>query len=383
MGSSCDASATRATRATPDRPLARSWLSRTLPSGRGPMYAPPGLVRALSVWVGAIVVAALAVTTVGARPVEGKGHAAPSSRVAIFFYPWYGTPERDGSYQHWNQHGSEPPESIASSYYPARGIYSSTDSSVLRAQMGDISGAEIRVVIVSWWGPGSPEDARLPLIVSTAQSFGLRVAIHIEPYQGRTPQTVAADVARLRTLGIRDFYVYDSTLYPDTDWAAVNIGLSGVRLFANTSLPGKAAAGGFAGLYTYDVYQYDGSSFPRMCASARRLNLVCAPSVGAGYDARATGDTRFRDRAFGATYDAMWRSALRARADVVTITSYNEWHEGTQIEPAADVGSRYESYDGAWGLHGKVAQRAYLDRTAWWVDRYRAMTAKTLSGSAS
>jgi len=331
---------------------------------------------------GAIVVAAVAVTTVGARLVEGKSGATPSPRVAIFFYPWYGTPARDGSYQHWNQHGNEPPESIASSYYPARGIYSSADSSVLRAQMADIAGAQIRVVIVSWWGSGSPEDVRLPQIVSTAQTFGLRVAIHIEPYQGRTPQTVAADVAHLRTFGIRDFYVYDSTLYPDTDWASVNIGLSGVRLFANTSLPGKAAAGRFAGLYTYDVYQYDGSSFPRMCASARRLDLVCAPSVGPGYDARATGDTRFRGRGSGATYDAMWRSALRARADMVTITSYNEWHEGTQIEPAANVGSRYESYDGAWGLHGKVAQRAYLDRTAWWVDRYRAMTAKTLAGTA-
>jgi glycoprotein endo-alpha-1,2-mannosidase len=375
MRSSCDASATPATRATPDR------LPRTLPSAREPVYAPPGLVRALSVCAGAIVAAALAVTTVSARPVDGMGHATPSSRVAIFFYPWYGTPAYDGSYRHWNQDGNDPPASIASSYYPARGLYSSSDAGVLRAQMADIAGAEIRVVIVSWWGTGSPEDARLPLVISAAQSFGLRVAIHIEPYQGRTPQTVAADVARLRTLGIRDFYVYDSTLYPDTDWAAVNIGLSGVRLFANTSLPGKAAAGGFAGLYTYDVYQYDGSSFPRMCASARRLDLVCAPSVGPGYDARATGDTRFRGRGFGATYDAMWRSALRARADAVTVTSYNEWHEGTQIEPAADAGTRYESYDGAWGLHGKVAQRAYLDRTAWWVERYRALMAKTLAGS--
>jgi hypothetical protein len=322
------------------------------------------------------VVAALAVATVGARPVEGTGDGgAPSSRVAIFFYPWYGTPVRDGSYQHWNQHDTDPPASIASNFYPARGIYSSSDPGVLNAQMADIAGAQIRVVIVSWWGEGSTEDARLPLVLAAARSFGLRVAIHIEPYAGRTPQTVAGDVARLRKLGIRDFYVYDSNVYRDTDWAAVNIGLSGVRLFANTSLPGKAAAGAFAGLYTYDVYQYDGSSFPRMCASARRLNLVCAPSVGPGYDARALGDSRERGRADGATYDGMWRSALRARADMVSITSYNEWHEGTQIEPSADVGG-YESYDGAWGLHGKLAQRSYLDRTAYWVGRYRAALAK-------
>jgi len=339
------------------------------------VYAAAGLVRALSVLAGVVAIAALAVTTVAARPVGEQGRA-PMSRVAIFFYPWYGTPAHDGSYQHWGQNGAEPPGGIASSYYPARGVYSSSDPDVLRAQLADIAGAQIRTLIVSWWGNGSQEDQRLPTIVSAARSFGLRVAVHIEPYAGRTPQSVGADVARLRTLGIKDFYVYDSTRDADSAWAAVNIGLSGVRLFANTGLPGKAAAGAFAGLYTYDVYQYDGSSFPRMCASARRLHLACAPSVGPGYDARAVGDSRVRDRANGATYDSMWRSALRARADLVTITSYNEWHEGTQIEPSADMGVRYESYDGAWGLSGKLAQRSYLDRTAMWVDRYRALMAK-------
>ena len=59
----------------------------------------------------------------------------------------------------------------------------------------------------------------------------------------------------------------------------------------------------------------------------------------------------------------MWRSAIRARADIVTITSYNEWHEGTQIEPSVEAGVRYMSYDGAWGLSGKPAERAYIDRT--------------------
>jgi hypothetical protein len=314
------------------------------------------------------VAAALAVPTGGARPIDdGPG---PSPEVAIFFYPWYGTPVRDGAFQHWSQHGTQPPSSIASSFYPARGIYSSSDPGVLRSQMEEIAGVRVGVVIVSWWGQGSVEDQRLPEVITTARSSGLDVAVHIEPYVGRTPETVAADVAKLHALGVTDFYVYDSSAYDDASWASVNRTLTGVRMFANTSLPGKAAAGGFAGLYTYDVYAYDGSSFPRMCASARKLHLVCAPSVGPGYDGRAVGDARLRPRNDGATYDGMWRSALRAHADMVTITSYNEWHEGTQIEPAAVAGLQYESYDGAYSLHGKAAQRAYLDRTAWWIGEF-------------
>ena len=64
----------------------------------------------------------------------------------------------------------------------------------------------------------------------------------------------------------------------------------------------------------------------------------------------------------------MWISALRARPDLVTITSYNEWGEGTQIEAARPqpAAGAYLSYNSAYGLRGRFAARAYLRRTACW-----------------
>ena len=289
--------------------------------------------------------------------------------AAIFYYPWYGTPARDGAWQHWQQNGAAPPERIGSDFFPARGAYSSGDPAVLAAQMAEIARAGVAQVIVSWWGRGSLEDSRLPAVAAAARSRGLGVAVHVEPYEGRTAASVGTDVAYLRRLGVRDVYVYASSSVPAPEWAALNAELSGVRLFANTALAGRAAAGGFAGLYTYDVLVYSGAAFPRICRQAARLELVCAPSVGPGYSARAaTGDSRVRGRERGAVYDFMWSQALRAAAPVVTITSYNEWHEGTQIEPAR-ARPGYESYDGAWGLRGAPAERAYLDRTAYWTAR--------------
>ena len=303
--------------------------------------------------------------------------------VAIFYYPWYGTPTVDGGWLHWQQNGSTPPGAIASGWYPQRGAYSSSDRRVIAAQMREIAAAGIGTVIVSWWGPASVEDRLLGRVIRLARAAGLHVALHLEPYSGRTPAALEPLIREFGERGITDFYVYDSTTSPDDEWAALNADLAGVRLFANTALPGKAKAGGFAGLYTYDVHVYDGSSFPRMCASARVNGLVCAPSVGPGYDAvRATGDLSISPRANGARYDQMWRAAVRAGAAIVTITSYNEWHEGTQIEPAQAIGPPYISYDGAYGLTGMEARRAYLDRTAMWVARYRQSLAQNKAAAS-
>jgi glycoprotein endo-alpha-1,2-mannosidase len=294
----------------------------------------------------------------------------PAARVGIFYYPWFATPQRDGRYLHWQQGGIVPPFDVASSFYPARGVYSSADALVVDVQLREIAAAGIGTVIASWWGRGSLEDGRLPLLLETASRHGLQVAAHLEPYAGRTVASTGADIGYLRSLGVVDFYVWASGALPAAEWAELNRRLDGVRTFANTNLVGRAAAGGFDGIYTYDVLVFDGKLFPRFCAQARRAGLLCAPSVGPGYDARrATPDQRVKLRRNGATYDEMWRGALRARADLVTITSYNEWHEGTPIE-AAGAGHRgYLSYDGAWGMRGWAAQDAYLVRTAYWVRR--------------
>ncbi|HZT91145.1 MAG TPA: hypothetical protein VFA05_03815 [Gaiellaceae bacterium] len=318
------------------------------------------------------------------------GSAAAGALVTAFYYPWYGTPALDGGWEHWNQNGHTPPGDLASAYYPLLGAYSSSDPAVLSAQMDELRRAGVDAIAVSWWGRGSPEDARLPLVLSSARAAGLAVAAHLEPYAGRTVASVAADVGYLDGLGIRTFYVYRALDLPVVEWQAATPQLhaAGNTLYAQTPYAGAAAAAGFQGVYTYDIVTFSGDKFGRICGEAHALHLLCAPSVGPGYDARrADGDPRVKPRRNGATYDHMWGAAIAAHADAITITSFNEWHEGTQIEPASPRPrhgtQRYLTYDGAYGLHGRGAAFAYLERTAYWSSVFRSTRASQPKTRAS
>ena len=317
-------------------------------------------------------VAVLAVVLALASAAPPGAQLGPVSRdVAIFYYPWYSTPARDGRWAHWYVE-REGTHVLSTPYYPTRGLYSSSNARIVDAQMREIRSAGIGTVVVSWWGESSPEAERLPLVTAAARRYGLEIAIHLEPYGGRTPASTAEDIAKLHATGVEDFYVYDADRDPAADWAGALADLEDVRILGHTTLVGRAKASGFDGLYTYDVVTWNGALFRRLCAQAHRAGLLCAPSIGPGFDARlATPVDAVRPRMRGATYDRMWTTALRAKPDLLTITSYNEWQEGTQIEPAqSQVGK--PGYEGAWGRRGVAAQRAYLDATARWTMRLRA-----------
>jgi hypothetical protein len=321
----------------------------------------------------------LAVVALMLPAAAGSGRMALSgvnqsarAETAIFYYPWYSTPARDGHWAHWYVQGSDGTPALSTPYYPVRGLYSSSNAKVVAAHMRDIAASGVDTVVVSWWGFGSAEDLRLPLVTTAARQRGLSIAIHIEPYRGRTPATTTRDIVELTANGYTDFYVYDADRDPAAEWATALADVGDVRVFGHTSLVGRAKASGFDGIYTYDVVTWNGNTFARLCTQARKAGLLCAPSVGPGFDARLATETEVvRPRNRGETYDRMWKAAVRAKADVVTITSYNEWQEGTQIEPARLQVER-PGYEGAWGRRGVAAQRAYLDATARWATRYRS-----------
>lgn len=73
-----------------------------------------------------------------------------------------------------------------------------------------------------------------------------------------------------------------------------------------------------------------------------------------------------QDRRRGRYYDDSFGAAIRCRPRLISITSFNEWHEGTQIERAVSH-KGYPDY-------GEQADDAgiYLKLTRGWVQKFRA-----------
>jgi hypothetical protein len=171
-------------------------------------------------------------------------------------------------------------------------------------------------------------------------------------------------------------------------WAAIRGQNPNITMFANGGpaytksgqggLINFALLGGFDGIYTYDPINFSGADFGPLCALARANRLQCAPSVAPGFDGtRATTISTTRPRLGGGTYDSMWAGAIAAAPEIVTIATYNEWHEGTQIEPAKpfcnpSTGQCYLDYTNDFGLADPQAQQGYLNRTALWSTAYRS-----------
>jgi hypothetical protein len=103
-----------------------------------------------------------------------------------------------------------------------------------------------------------------------------------------------------------------------------------------------------------------GSDYRVLATEARALGRSWSATVIPGFDDRQIRNPSFyvsRDRNGNRTYELQWRDALSSRPDWALITSFNEWHEGTEIEPSVEYG------------------REFLARTRVWADRLRACRA--------
>lgn len=336
-----------------------------------------------------------------APPSTGQSLPVEPRLVLAVHYPWYGTPDgATGRWRHWNHPRLGMPEErilgfhdprresgagrldVGATHYPDGGPYDSRDPVRIRSQLVMARDAGLDGFLVSWWGRESEEALGLDALFREAAGTGLLLAPYYETggLWPRGAPGVAADLASLldrhgrdpawlRVAGVPVVFLYASHRLRAPAWDAIRARLAaeGRRVFLVGDAPSPewlAArpdwARRFDALHTYTpiVFLARGRDVPdvyrRYRDLARAGGRVFVPAVAPGFDDRQVRTPgTVVDRAGGATYDRTWEAALTIDPPWVLVSSWNEWHEGSEIEPSEEYGRRY------------------LDATRAWADRFR------------
>jgi hypothetical protein len=115
-------------------------------------------------------------------------------------------------------------------------------------------------------------------------------------------------------------------------------------------LDSQEAAACFDGFAAYGSYLRS-----RYCIVSDPLPTIL--TVGCGYDDRKIRyPVNSTDRENGALYRRQWESALAGAPDIVLVNTWNEWAEGTIIQPSVEFGYKYLELTLTYSLifHGKM-----------------------------
>ncbi len=353
---------------------------------------------------------------------ESKSTHYVDYRVHIFYYSWWGnadkvetdrkayTNKNEHQYFHWEHnvigatrwrgeqgeqdyfHGTG--DDIGADYYPELGLYSSNDPATVKQHMEWIRRAGIGVLVVTVLGEGSFENSALNLLLDSAQEYGLKIAYHIEPQSHNNDYNKFKEViehlheagyiahpATYKVDGKAFYYVYDSRTIGNIDNL---LNPSHAETIRNTQYDGIFIGHSYGsnfdsnwdGLYNYWIVDgwKDPHTSPDQWANTvsegREKGKIFIPCFGPGYQdkrIRPFNGGNTRERRAGAYYKWQFEGAIEGNPEYIAITSFNEWHEGTQIEPA--IPKTIPTFN--YYSYGDLGSLFYIDKTKEFVLKYK------------
>jgi len=321
--------------------------------------------------------------------------------VMAFYHDWYGnTTGPTGAWVHWNhpiwdtasgeEVGRYDPEVFASpgrrdigaTNYPMGGPYDNRDPELLRMQIGQAHESGIDVIIIDWWGDATGAeltDGNMEAMVelNDGEGLGMKFAILLDGLYAIPTPSPEDTIARLeyaigkygnrpsylRVQGLPVVFVFSTGTYPPETWDRI-IGKViddgyGALFLGDAFSEGYAKV--FDGLQTYSPvgWMAQGQNITEVYLElsdlAQSQNEPLGLAVLPGYD-----DTKVRrpgmviGRGGGATYNSTWRAVFASGCQWVLICSWNEWHEGTEIEPSLEYADYYLKLTRHYSRHFKA-----------------------------
>lgn len=250
--------------------------------------------------------------------------------------------------------------------------YNSSDRETIERHVDQARMAGIDAFVVSWYGPqveNNQTETNFRTLLDVAQARGLQATVDVD--LGASPflhgaGDVSAALRHVLTVHAQHpaflrygdkplIFFWRQGRFSVETWQAIRAevdpGHNSLWIAEGVDLDYLAV---FDGLHLYNI-TWDppsdvGYTLSRWGRRVREYNAahgvhkLWIATVMPGYDdTKAPGRTHtYRyDRRNGEYYRQTWQAAIASSPDLVIITSFNEWVEGTMIEPSVSYGNLY------------------------------------------
>lgn len=242
-----------------------------------------------------------------------------------FCYGWYPS--------NWQPEGSR--------YHPTAGAYSSTDPANVQRQVADLQYAGVQGCLSSWFGSGTPTDQAFPVLLRASDGTNLRSAIYYEPEGYGNPSSAQIETD-LETISR---YASDANyLHHDGRAVVFAYGDAGDNCsMVDRWRAAPASAYFYIGLKVFPGYascarqpdawhQYEG---------AVRANDVPGQSYNISPGFWRLNEPSPRLARDPAAFAAAVRGMVASGEPWQLVTTFNEWIEGSSVEPSTEFGRTY------------------------------------------
>jgi hypothetical protein len=306
---------------------------------------------------------------------------APRPLVLVHVMPWFESKAVSGRWGwHWTMGRTEADKGgLASHDRPAFGPYDSGDPAVIATQVALMKAAGIDGAIIDWNGPDGFDDYAMihrnaTRLIAALKKAGLKFALCVEDNPGhrfmqerkftraQATAKVAASFAWADAQWLNDpayvrlgerptLFIFGPQYLDEAEWSAIRATLTQNPLVY--ALPHLSHRQGIDGAFAW-VPVSEGKSVPteawtkelaelyvRQTKTGRPTVAVTFPGYRDFYAqagvGRSYGSIDYRD---GRTFADSFDQAMRSGAPIVQIATWNDYGEGTGIEPTVERGLR-------------------------------------------
>ncbi|MCK5242641.1 hypothetical protein KAR34_09335 [bacterium] len=325
--------------------------------------------------------------------------------IFAHYMTWFKTPEISGHWTHWSwgkkPHKHDPDRTlqsgkkdIASIYYPAIGPYDSSDEDVIEYHILLAKAAGIDGFVINWYGFRDEndnlrhEDQSFKKLLKISEKLGFLVCIDIDdkcmfpPFKRVKKRSESIDLAKQAISGIcteyadrpayfrmqgrpvitnfgwgPPFYAFNNAVsFSPEEWGEIlkHVSPYNMLFIANYQWHwGKSIEQtGFLKIAD-SIYPWV-SGGPEMrekfyqqsqkALQQKKISFISGQACP-GFDSYGTwgwGHGRsIIDRKDGQTYETTWKESLKNQAKWIQLITWNDFAEGSTIEPTKEYGTKY------------------------------------------